>query len=96
MKKSKDTPEKIELSEADVESLCRRLEENTLTDGDRTLIVKVMKATVWMTRQLELGRLGMGRLKKLLFGEKSEKKDKIFPPKPKSDTPEGQKERHRA
>lgn len=93
MEDFKDNPEQVKLSEKDFEDLCKRLEISNLAEGDRTLIVKMFKATFWMTRQLELGRLGMGRLRKLIFGEKSEKKDKIFPPKPKSNTPEGQKER---
>jgi len=95
LEKPSDKPEQVKISEEDFKEFCKRLEESNLADKDRTLIVKVFKAMLWMTHQLELGRLGMGRLKKLIFGDKSEKKDKLFPsnPAPKPNTPEGQLER---
>lgn len=87
--------EPVKLTEREFEAFRERLEDNALTEGDRTLILRVFKAMLWMTAQLEAGRLGMARLKKLIFGEKSERKDKLFPSKepPKPNTPEGQRDK---
>jgi hypothetical protein len=73
-------PSSIELSKEQYEELKQRLETDSLTAEDRALLSKVLKGMLWLSTQLENGRLGMARLRRLLFGG-SEKKEKIFPDK---------------
>jgi len=73
-----DDPSTIKMSKAESDELSRRLETNTLTTEDRALLGRVLKAMLWMTSQLEAGRLGMARLKRLLFGEKTESRKNLL------------------
>ena len=73
-----DDPSTIKMSKAESEELSHRLKTNSLTAEDRALLDRVLKAMLWLTSQLEAGRLGMRRLKRLLFGDKSEKRDRIL------------------
>lgn len=73
-----DDPSTIKLSKGQCDELSHRLETNSLTAEDRVLLGRVLKAMLWLTSQLEAGRLGMRRLKRLLFGDKSEKRDRIL------------------
>lgn len=78
-----DDPSTIKMSKAESDELSHRLETNSLTAEDRALLGRVLKAMLWLTSQLEAGRLGMRRLKRLLFGDKSEKRDRILKGKPR-------------
>lgn len=73
-----DEPSTIKMSKAESEELARRLETNQLTAEDRALLGRVLKAMLWLTSQLEAGRLGMARLKRLIFGEKTESRKNIL------------------
>src|SRR4051812_5390649 len=73
-----DDPSTIKMSKAERDELSRRLETNTLTTEDRALLGRVLKAMLWMTSQLEAGRLGMTRLKRLLFGDKTESRKNLL------------------
>jgi len=71
-------PETVQLNEEQFGALRERLEKNQLTAEDRRLIVQIFQAMRWLTQQLELGRLSMHRLKRLIFGEKTESRENIF------------------
>lgn len=73
-----DDPSTIKMSKAESDELSRRLETNSLTAEDRALLGRVLKAMLWLTSQLEAGRLGMRRLKRLLFGDKTESRENIL------------------
>jgi hypothetical protein len=73
-----DDPSTIKMSKAERDELSHRLKTNSLTAEDRALLDRVLKAMLWMTSQLEAGRLGMGRLKRLLFGEKTESRKNLL------------------
>ena len=80
-----ERPSSIELSKEQYEALNQRLETDSLTAEDRALLSKLLKAMLWMTAQLEAGRLGLARLKKLIFGDKTEKRRNLFPEKKQND-----------
>jgi transposase len=84
-------PSSIELSKEKYEELDQRLQTDSLTAEDRALLSKVLKAMLWMTAQLEAGRLGMARLKKLIFGDKTERRRNLFPDKEPKDRPQDSK-----
>lgn len=74
------TPSRIDLSEQQVEELHSRLVRNELTPEDCELLDKMLKAMLWMSDELEAGRLGLAKLKRLIFGETTESKKNLFPP----------------
>jgi transposase len=80
-----EDPTTIKLSKEKYDELNERLKADSLTAEDRALLSKVLKAMLWMTTQLEAGRLGMARLKRLIFGENTESKKNLFPDKNKDD-----------
>lgn len=72
-------PSKIDLNTKQVEELSSRLEQSNLSTEDKRLVLRMLSAMLWMSSQLEAGRLGLGRLKKLIFGEKTESRKNLFP-----------------
>src|SRR5688572_27591188 len=82
-KPSPKTPEIIELTSAELESLFQRLGESNLSDHDKRLFRGAVQAYVWMKHKYETGKLGLHKLATLLFGRKSEKRRK--PEKEKGD-----------
>jgi transposase len=94
-----ERPSSIGLNQERYEQLNHRLETNSLTEEDRALLSNVLKAMLWMSAQLEAGRLGLARLKRLIFGEKTEKRRNLLSraaeqdegiPKPKPENEEKQ------
>jgi transposase len=75
-------PKAIQLDDEQYEGLCARLEKNEITDQDRHLLVELLSAMRWLSRQLELGRLSIRRLKALIFGKKTESRKNILKDKP--------------
>ena len=73
-----DDPSTIKLSREQYDELSARLKSKELKPEDYDLLNGILKAMLWLTSQLEAGRLGMARLKRLLFGDKSEKREKIL------------------
>jgi transposase len=70
-------PDKITLSEEEYKAFCGRLEKNNLNAQDRNLVLQIFKAMRWMSEQLELGRLSMRRLKRIIFGQKTESRKNV-------------------
>ena len=73
-----DDPSTIKLSKEQYDELSQRLEKDKLTAEDRALLGRVLRAMLWLTSQVEAGRLGMARLKRLLFGDKTESRKNIL------------------
>jgi len=73
-----DGPSTINLSREKYDGLEARLKSRQLTAEDYDLLSGLLKAMLWLTSQLEAGRLGMARLKRLLFGEKTESRKNIL------------------
>jgi hypothetical protein len=71
-------PDTVTLSEDEYKAFCERLEKSNLTDQDRKLVIRIFQAMRWMSQQMELGRLSMRRLKRLIFGEKTESRKNIL------------------
>jgi transposase len=69
-------PEEVQLSREDGEALLVRLEANTLTADDRSVLGKVLTSYFWPLFALREAKLSLKRIKALVFGEKPK------PPKP--------------
>jgi transposase len=70
MSKRKDLPE-METSE--IESLIERVERGQLADGDRQLIGRLLRTVLVLISILQQKNATIGRLKRIIFGGKSEK-----------------------
>src|SRR5258708_719604 len=75
MAKEKE-PKKIELTEAELASLQKRIKNKTLTDEDIVLFEQVLLFMLWIQRQLERFKLTTHKLRQLIFGEKTEKNER--------------------
>lgn len=73
-KPSSKTPEIVELTSEELESLFERLGESNLSDHDKRLFKGVVQTYVWMKHKYDTGKLGLHKLASLLFGKKSEKR----------------------
>jgi len=71
-------PETIKMNEEEFGAFKKRLEDNSLSGADKTLILQLFQAMQWMNRQLENGRLTITRLKRLIFGKKTESRENIL------------------
>ena len=61
-------PDDIHLSRAEGEALIERVKANTLSEGDRQVVVKLIELWFWLTFALTEAKLSISRLKRLLFG----------------------------
>jgi transposase len=75
-KSSSKTPEIIELTSEELDSLFKRLGDSNLSDHDKRLFKGVMQTYIWMKHKYETGKLGLHKLATILFGKKSEKRHK--------------------
>ncbi len=75
-KSTQKTPEIVELTPSELESLFQRLAVCNLDDGDKRLLKGSMQAYIWIKTQYERGKLGIHKLARLLFGGRSEKRRK--------------------
>jgi len=76
--KKQSHPSRIEMSHKELEGLIKKIEENSLDEKSRGIIINILTSYVWLNTQLERGRLSIKKLRELFFGSKSEKKDKLF------------------
>jgi len=60
--------EEITLSDQERDELIERVESNRLSDGDRQLLVKLIRCFFWVTFSLRETKISVQRLKKALFG----------------------------
>ena len=75
MPKEKE-PERVELTQEDVDILDLHIQRSELTERDKILLSKNLKFTFWMQHKLEAGKLAIHTLMKIFFGSKSEKRKK--------------------
>jgi transposase len=72
-------PQPIEIEEAQVEQLIQKAEQGTLDAAEQKRLVPLLRTLLWIQRTLLETRIGLSRLKRILFGKKTEKR----PRKPK-------------
>lgn len=72
MSKNKD-PERIELSNEQIQQLEEKLRTNNLSSSDQELILKLIKWARWVDSALKLKGLSLKRLRRIIFGDKTEK-----------------------
>lgn len=86
----KNDPEKIELSEEQVHQMEKNLRSSNLSSSDQELILKLIVWARWVDSALKLKGLSLKRLRRIIFGGKTEKPeaDKTKEPKdpPSKDT----------
>jgi transposase len=75
MSKEKE-PERIELTQEDVDILDLHIQRSELTERDKILLRNNLRFTFWIQRKLEAGKLAIHKLRKLFFGSQSEKRKK--------------------
>jgi len=85
-------PEKVELTKEELESFLWRIEKNPLmTDFDKKLCRKSIQFNLWLLDKLEHGKLVISKLRRLLFGSKSEKRKKRLKSSPDKESSEKEK-----
>jgi len=70
------SPEAVEISEKQYNELLKRVERKELSDEDWTWVVKLLKAYWSLIRFIEYQKVSLQKLRRLLFGKKSEKTGK--------------------
>lgn len=71
-------PEQIKLNLDEIESLIKRVEAGHLQDGDYEIIKSMADTIVCLNQALDNKSTSIKRLLKMLFGIKTEKKDKVL------------------
>jgi transposase len=66
-------PRPIEIEDTEVEQLIRKAEQGTLDAGEQKRLVPLLKTLLWLQRTLLESRISLSKLKRLLFGKKTEK-----------------------
>lgn len=72
-------PQPLEIEETDVEQLIQKAEHGTLDAAEQKRLVPLLRTLVWIQRTLLETRISLSRLRRILFGKKTEKR----PRKPK-------------
>jgi len=78
-------PRPIDIEAAQVEQLIRKAAQGTLDAGEQKRLVPLLKTLVWLERSLLETRISLSKLRRILFGKKTEKR----PRKPKDPDPGG-------
>jgi len=85
MKRPIEPPrEPVELTPEEAERLTGALEESSLSAADRKQVAGLIRLVLWLQSTLQETRIGLSRLKRLLFGMKTEKR-----PRTGDDDPDG-------
>ena len=72
-------PQPVEIEEAQVEQLIQKAEQGTLDAAEQKRLVPLLRTLLWIQRTLLETRISLSRLRRVLFGKKTEKR----PRKPK-------------
>ncbi len=72
-------PQPIEIEEKEVEQLIQKAAQGTLDAADQKRLVPLLRTLVWIQHTLLETRIGLSKFRRMLFGEKTEKR----PRKPK-------------
>jgi hypothetical protein len=78
------TPEPIEIEEAEVERLIEQARQGQLDAAAQKRIVPLLRTLLWLQRTLFETRISLAKLKKVLFGKRTEK-----PPRKPPQPPDG-------
>jgi hypothetical protein len=76
-------PPPIEIEETEVKQLIEKAEQGTLDAAEQKRLVPLLRTLIWIQRTLLSTRISLSRLKRILFGKKTEKR----PRKPKDPDP---------
>ncbi len=93
-------PKRIELSVPQADELLRRLREGALRDEDYELLGGVVRSWLWLSRVVRENRISIKELKKLIFGTRTEKTQKVLTsaaqdkPNEKNDAPRKKRKGH--
>jgi len=74
-------PEPIEIEEGEVERLIEQAQQGKLDAADQKRIVPLLRTLLWLERTLFETRISLAKLKKILFGKRTEKPTRK-PPRP--------------
>ena len=72
-------PQPIEIEAAQVEQLIEKAQQGTLDAAEQQRLVPLLRTLVWLERTLLETRISLSKLRRILFGKKTEKR----PRKPK-------------
>ena len=72
-------PQPIEIDDAEVEQLIHKAEQGALDAAEQQRLVALLKTLLWLQHTLLSTRISLSKLKRILFGKKTEKR----PRKPK-------------
>lgn len=75
MKKKIKEPERVDLSEDEINNLQTQIQKSNLSKDNQDLLIKMVQGFVWLNRMLSAKKLSMRKLMRL-FGFKTEKKSK--------------------
>jgi hypothetical protein len=67
-------PQPIEIEEAEVERLIEQAQQGRLDAADQKRIVPLLRTLVWLQHSLLETRISLSKLKKILFGKRTEKR----------------------
>jgi transposase len=68
-----DPKQAYSLREEELEQVRKRLADNQLEEGDREIIDRALTVLIVVMKRLESAKIGIHRLRKLLFGKRTEK-----------------------
>ncbi len=71
-------PKPIEVDTEELSDLKKRVADNDLSEKDRDILQRVITALIFLSRILEAKNTSIKRLRKILFGSKSEKASKVL------------------
>ena len=67
-------PPPIEIETSEVEQLIRKAEQGILDGAEQRRLVPLLKTLLWLERTLLETRISLSKLKRILFGKKTEKR----------------------
>ena len=72
------TPKLVELKPADVEALLMRVEKGALQEGDYDLIKSIVETLAYLSQAVDEKATAIKRLLRMIFGAKTETREKLF------------------
>ncbi len=75
-------PQPIEIEEAEVERLIEQAQQGQLDAADQKRIVPLLRTLLWLQRSLLETRISLAKLRKILFGKRTEKAPRKPQPPP--------------
>ena len=72
-------PERIEVNPERLRGLVDRAAQGPLNDDDLGLLGAVVETLIWLTAQLDRVKVSLKRIRKVIFGSKSEKTKDVTP-----------------